>query len=194
MLSLKERLKMLEDDLLMEPMKISVYHDLPFAIFCYPPQDEFSFRKEMLLFKTRLENYGKKVKLISLGELFWKAIQENDSVENLIHLEKLFGFERIQETVRNYLFDEEFTPLYRMILKQIADARVDSHIVFLYRAGAMAPDFYRMSTLLNELQGKSMVPIILFYPGAKEGETQLRFMGMEGRQAISGYNYRVKIY
>ena len=31
-----------------------------------------------------------------------------------------------------------------------------------------------------------MVPIVLFYPGEKEGESDLRFMGIEGREGISG--------
>jgi len=194
MLSLKERLTVLESDILANPMRISAYHDLPFAIFCYPPQDEYLMRKEMERFKTRLENQGKKVLVISLAKLFWKAIKENDSLESLVQLEKLFGFDRIQETVRTYLSSKDFSPLPKMVLEALKDLDPQKDIAILYRAGALAPNFYRMSVLLNELHGKTMVPLILLYPGSREGESQLRFMNMEGRQAISGYNYRVKVY
>ena len=38
MSSLKERVKTLEVDLKASPMRHYVYRDLPFAIFCYPPE------------------------------------------------------------------------------------------------------------------------------------------------------------
>ena len=53
---LKERVKTLEADLKASPMRHHVYHDLPFAIFCYPPRDEWAMRREIDLLKTRLEN------------------------------------------------------------------------------------------------------------------------------------------
>ncbi len=192
--SASERLNRLEKDLVANPIRISAYHDLPFVIFCYPPQEEFSMRKEMLMLKTRLEHLGKRVHLISLGELFWEAVRQCDSIENIVSLEKKLSFEKVSETLRTYLSDADFAALPDLVLERIKDCTPDEDVVFLYRAAAMAPGFYRMSVLLNELQGKTSVPLILFYPGRKEGETQLRFMEMEGRQAISSYNYRVRIY
>ena len=194
MLSLKERLAVLESDILETPMRISAYHDLPFAIFCYPPNEEFFMRQEMMRFKTRLENKGKKVTLISLAKLFWKVIEENDSLESLINLEKMLGFDRIQDTIRQYLTDKEFTPLHQMVLNELSEKNPEKEIAILYRAGALAPNFYRISVLLNELHGRTMVPLVLLYPGIQEGGSHLRFMNIEGRQATSGYNYRVKIY
>ena len=176
-------LNRLEQDLSANPVKINVYHDLPFAIYCYPPQYEFRMRKEMFLLKTRLENRGKRVKILSLAEFFWQAIEKNGPVENVIHLEKRLGFERIQQTVNAYLTDEDYSPLYKMILDSINDVKPENTIVFLYRAGAMAPYFYRMSRLLNELQGKTSVPIILFYPRSEE-----RRVGKECRSRWSPYH------
>lgn len=51
-----------------------------------------------------------------------------------------------------------------------------------------------MSKLLDEMHRRTMVPMILFYPGAREGENELRFMDIQEIEGISGYNYRVKIY
>lgn len=192
--SIHKRLRLLEKDLLAVPVRISAYHDLPFAIFCYPEQEEYPMRKEMQRLKIRLENRGKQIHLLSLGQLFWEAVRRCDSVENIVTLEKKLGFNRVTETVRTYLSDPDFAPLPNLVLERIRDGDPEKDVIFLYRAAAMAPGFYRMSVLLNELQGKTLVPLILFYPGRKDGETQLRFMGMEGRQAISSYNYRVKIY
>ena len=45
---------------------ISAYHDMPYAIFRYPPEDEFAVRQEVALLRTRLEQAGKRVTTISL--------------------------------------------------------------------------------------------------------------------------------
>jgi len=196
MQSVQQRLEQLENDLLADPIRISVYHNLPFAIFHYPPSFEYSFRQEIHRFKTRLENKGKQVSIISLAELFWQAIEEHESIESIAESEIKFGFKRTADDINSYLSLEDFSPLYLIVLNKIKtlNARPESHIVFLTRAASMAPNLYRMSILLNELHGKTMVPTILFYPGTKEGEAQLRFMDIEGREAISRSNYRVKIY
>ena len=48
--------------------QISAYHDMPYAIFRYPPEEEFAVRQEVTLLKTRLEQRGKLVTSISLSE------------------------------------------------------------------------------------------------------------------------------
>ena len=70
----------------------------------------------------------------------------------------------------------------------------EKDLVFLARAGALAPSILRCSTLLDRMHGRTMVPIVLFYPGTAEGRTDLRFMAMQERANLGTYNYRVKIY
>ena len=45
MSSLKERIELLENDLKAVPPRISVYHDLPFAILRYDPTEEWDLRR-----------------------------------------------------------------------------------------------------------------------------------------------------
>ena len=61
MSSLKDRIELLENDLKAVPSRISVYHDLPFAILRYDPGDEWELRREINWLGTRLENVGKEV-------------------------------------------------------------------------------------------------------------------------------------
>jgi hypothetical protein len=192
MTSFQDRIKVLENDLSSEPIRISAYHDLPFAIFCYDPKDEYLLRKEAKLLATRLENKGKSIVTISLGQLMWEGISQTRGVDYLIQTEKRFGFNKAQETANNIL--SKLKPLPDMLAQRIEELDSSKHIVFLTRTAALAPAIYRMSKLLDEMHRRTEVPIILFYPGDKEGETELRFMGIEGREGISGYNYRVKIY
>ncbi len=39
--------------------QISAYHDMPYAIFLYPPDAEFGLRSEVSLLRTRLEQSGR---------------------------------------------------------------------------------------------------------------------------------------
>ena len=195
MLSLKDHFDILKKDLTSTPIKISAYHDLPFAIFCYPPREEFNCRKHIKLLSNSLEqNYNKRVHFISLASLLWKAIRETEGLESVITVEKQFGFEQAQEMVHRILSDEDFMPLPELLMEKIKHLEPEKDVVFLVRTGSLAPTMYRCSVLLDQMHGRTMVPIVLFYPGSLTGKTDLRLMGLPPRTTNGTYNYRVRIY
>ncbi|PIV21174.1 MAG: DUF1788 domain-containing protein [Deltaproteobacteria bacterium CG_4_8_14_3_um_filter_45_9] len=195
MLSLEEQLKTLEEDLTSSPLRISAYHDLPFAIFHYDPWDEYLCRRHVRLLAISLEqNHSKKVIFVSLAKILWKVIRETEGLEAIISEERQFGFERTQQTVFKLLSDADFMPFPDQLQNQMKNLNPEKDIVFLVRAGALAPNIYRCSVLLDSMHRRTMVPIILFYPGTAEGKTDLRFMNMQDRANLGIYNYRVKIY
>src|ERR1700730_8291951 len=76
MSSLKDSIAPLESVLNDVPPRISVYHDLPFAIMRYDPTDEWELRREIKLLATRLEAVGKEVHIILMSELLWSALEK----------------------------------------------------------------------------------------------------------------------
>src|SRR5947209_148107 len=120
MSSLKNRIELLEDDLKAVPPRISVYHDLPFAILRYDPADEWELRQEINRLGTRLENVGKEVHNISMSEFLWKAIDETEGMDVVINLEREEGFRRAQDQVTTYLADKDFKPLAEMLKERLA--------------------------------------------------------------------------
>ena len=200
MLSLKERIDLLETHLKANPPQISSYADLPFAILRYEPGDEWAVRREAKLLATRLADTGKVVHTISLADLLWEAVDETEGMDALIGWERDNGFHAAEEQLTAYLTDPDWFPLSDALVQRFAPLDPSRDIVFLVRAAAMAPGIYHMSKLLDELQGRTRVPIILFYPGTVSEAvanmnvttTEMRFMGLEDRQALG--NYRVKIY
>jgi hypothetical protein len=192
MLSLKERIELLENDLMAKPPRVSVYHDMPFAILRYEPLEEWTLRKELSLLTTRLNAIGKDVVQISLAELLWEAIEGSESLDEIIDLEKAMGFEKAQEQVTTYLSDSDYRPLRDLLANRLKTLDPEKNIAFLTRAASMAPAIYPMSRLLDEMHGYSRVTMILFYPGTIEGTTGLRYMDLKDRE-VQG-NYRVKIY
>jgi hypothetical protein len=195
MSSLEEEIKILEKDLACTPVRISAYHDLPFAILRYDPWEEFQCRKRMRLLAISLEqNHQKKVTFISLGQILWEAIKETEGLDAIVAEEKQFGFDRTQTTINNLLSDKDFMPISDVLEARMKHLNPGKDVVFLVRAGALAPSIFRCSVLLDQMHGRTMVPIVLFYPGTAEGRTDLRFMNMQERANLGAYNYRVKVY
>lgn len=192
MSSLSDRIELLENDLKADPPRVSVYHDLPFAIFRYDPEEEWTLRREARLLATRLGKAGKNTQIIHMSDLLWKAVEETEGIEAVVGLEKDRGFLAAQEQLTTYLSDRDWRPLAGLLTERLQSLDKSTDVVFLMRAAAMAPGIYHMSKLLDQMQGKTSLISILFYPGTIEGTTGLRFMALKDRDALG--NYRVKIY
>lgn len=168
---------------------ISAYHDMPYAIFHYPPEDEWAVRQETALLKTRLEQLGKRVTIVSLSECTWEALEaEGLDAVALGQAERTAGLEAAIETVHEVLSD--YQPLDALVAGRIpTDANPLHDVVLIVRAGSLFP-VYRTSSLLEQLKGKVTVPAVLFYPGDLDGAAGLRFMGVLDAE----HNYRPKIF
>lgn len=192
MSSLKERIEWLERELPPNPPRFKIHDDLPFAVLRYDPQDEWELRREARHLATRLSNRGISVTFVSLAELLWEAIERSEGIDALVRVERERGFDVAQEQANTYLSDEDFAPLSLLLADRLSTLDADREICFLIRAASLAPDIYHVSKLLEEMQGKTRVPTILFYPGQLIGTNSLRFMGLPDREPL--VSYRVKIY
>ena len=188
----KERLTKQLEPVLKQPdprQQLSAYHYMPYAIFRYPPEEEFGVRQQVSLLRTRLEQLGKRVTVISLAEYLDAALEaEGLGPEVLIDAEQSVGLETTVDTIFQIL--SEYQPLDALVARHIpgnADPLRD--LVFIVRAGALFP-MYRTSALLEQLKGKVQVPAVQFYPGELDGAAGLRFMGVLDAE----HNYRPKIF
>ncbi|MHC2261398.1 BREX protein BrxB domain-containing protein [Sinorhizobium meliloti] len=168
--------------------RISAYHDMPYALFRYDPEEEFELRKEVTLLETRLTQKGKRIKRISLAECLEKAMKLQRPLEEWFATEREQGTETIVETVHSVL--SEYTPLVDLVAEQMPDDPDPLRdIVFIMRTGTLFP-VYRTFSLLEQLKGRVTVPTVLFYPGDLDGAAGLRFMGVLAAE----HNYRPKIF
>lgn len=168
--------------------RINDYHDLPFGIFIYPPEEEFALREEVTLLATRLGQRGKRVTRISLAECLHSALAAEAPIEKLADAEKRRGLAKAVETVASVLSD--YRPLADLVVERLpANPEPARDIIFLTRAGALFPA-YRTSALLEQLMGRVDVPVVLFYPGDLDGPAGLRFMSVLEAE----HNYRSRIY
>lgn len=167
--------------------KISAYHDMPYAIFHYPPAEEFALRKQVRMLQTRLETRGKRVVTISLAECLDAAMRAERPLEDWFQAERDMGTTAIVETVHAVL--SEYHPLVELVAERMPqDADPLHDIVFIVRTGALFP-VYRTFALLEQLKGRVKAPTVLFYPGELDGAAGLKFMNVLEAE----HNYRPKI-
>src|SRR5437588_12756993 len=78
--------------------QIGPYHDMPYALFRYPPEDEFAVRKEVTNLEIRLTGRGKGIHRISLAECLYEAMYAERPLEEWIEAEKEQGVASVVET------------------------------------------------------------------------------------------------
>lgn len=167
--------------------RISAYHDMPYALFRYDPEDEFDLRQQVTLLETRLLQRGKRVRRISLAECLEAAMRSQRPLDEWFAAEREQGADTIVETVHSVL--SEYSPLVDLVAARMPkDPDPLRDIVFILRTGALFP-MYRTFSLLEQLKGRVHVPTVLFYPGDLDGAAGLRFMGVLDAE----HNYRPKI-
>ena len=125
MLSLKERIELLENDLKQNPPGFIMSSDLPFAIFRYnpklPDEGEWKMRREIQNLGVRVKNDTERhVHILSLSTLFWQSIDQSEGLETLVQLEHESGFEAAQVQVSVYLSDPDWRPLPALLAETMA--------------------------------------------------------------------------
>jgi hypothetical protein len=191
---MSDMVKRLKDDLepiLAEPdprERMSTYHDMPYVLFHYDPAEEIALRKQVTLLRTRLEQKDKRVETVSLAECLHEAMTSQRPLADWFQAEREHGPGSIVDTVHNVLAD--YAPLVDRVARRMpADPDPLHDVVFILRTGALFP-MYRTFALLEQLKGKVLAPMVLFYPGTRDGAAGLRFMGVLEAE----HNYRPKIF
>lgn len=191
MSDLEDRIKTVLEPLLelADPrQRLSAYHDMPYALFRYDPEEEFDLRSQVTMLETRLTQKGKRIKRISLAECLDEAMRSQRPLQEWFVAEREHGVGTIVDTVHSVLSD--YKPLVDIVAARMPeDADPLRDIVFVLRTGALFP-VYRTFSLLEQLKGRVHVPTILFYPGDLDGAAGLRFMGVLDAE----HNYRPKIF
>jgi hypothetical protein len=188
---MENRLRDVLEPILEQPdprARMSAYHDMPYALFRYDPEEEIALRKQVRLLETRLTQKGKRVSRISLAECLHEAMASQNAPAEWFEVEREQGVESVIDTVHNVL--AEYAPLVELVAKRMPEQPDPLRdVVFILRTGALFP-MYRTFSLLEQLKGRVLAPTVLFYPGTLDGAAGLRFMGVLDAE----HNYRPKIF
>lgn len=183
--------------------RISTMRNYRFAILCYDPTQEFQLRREVSRLSDDLRDSGWFVLSINLQKLLLDRIrgEGEEWAESVIRMEQALqkagperGLQYLKDRVGPLIEGPEgiAADCSRIICdftKDNPDKR-DRTVAMIGRAGALYP-FYRSSALLKHLDGNTdNVPVVLLYPGERQGATGLSFMGVLNADS----DYRPRIY
>ena len=202
--SLSEAVAALRSDLIQpDGPRISTMRNYRFAILCYNPAEEFQLRGEIGRLGDELRDSGWFVLSINLQRLLLDRIRaEGDEfVAKVIKMEKALrqtdpqrGLQFLKDRIGAMIEGPNgIAADCSKIICDFADQhpdKVDRTLALVGRAGALFP-FYRSSALLKHLDGNTrQVPVVLLYPGERQGQTGLSFMGILNADS----DYRPRIY
>lgn len=204
-MSLETRLAVLKKDLLSPAgPSVSTNRSYPFAIFQYSPTEEFTARQAVGSLAQELELAGWRVRTVDLFQVLadYLADQEGgDLVAAIMEEEKLqynaYGkdwtkaLDYLSNTLSTHFNDATGYParVLEAIQELARESDPDRTVVFLSRIGSLYP-FYRTSALLRYLDTGVKIPTIILYPGHKEDQHYLSFMGIMSADR----DYRPRIY
>lgn len=203
--ALTRTIKALREDLVDESgPRISTMRNYRFAILVYEPEEEWELRRQMRELSVELQANGWIVHSISLQQLLLDRIKRDfgqETIDKLIELEKKVA-QRSPDRALTFLKQKLIQVLegpdglaadVAADVDQLVAANPDKAertVVFLGRTGALYP-FMRTSALLKHLDGHTHnVPVVLLYPGRKDGDSGLSFMG----ELPADRDYRPRIY
>lgn len=202
--ALNRSIDALRSDLLDEQgPKISTMRNYRFAILQYVPKDEFILRDRIRWLTDELKGQGWSICSISLQQLLLDRLkqQEPKVLESWRRMEQRL-YEKDRHRALNYIKEkisqqlEGPNGIAQDVIQIVGefseklqgdDGKV---LILLGRAGALYP-FLRSSAMLKHLDGKTYnLPVVLLYPGERDGLTGLRFMG----ELQPDRDYRPRIY
>jgi len=204
-MTIESRIKILKDDLL-NPLgpSISTNQNYPFAIFHYPPHEEFKMREKLIELLDILRNKAWGILNVDLFATLieYLSIQEDgELIDALVQEEKLqykanknnysMPLNVLKNSLDIVLKNTDGYPkfVFDKILNKIEQTYISKTVIFLSRIGGLYP-FYRTSTLLRMLDNGIQVPTIVLYPGERTEQRYLRFMG----EMDADRDYRPRIY
>lgn len=204
-MSLEQKIDALKKDLLNPAGPcISTNRNYPFALFQYPPHEEFKMRARLVELLDTLRGKGWAILNVDLFATLIEYLntqEDGELIEALIQEEKLqykasrgnhaLPLSVLQNSLDVFLKDPEQYPkvVFDRIIEKTEQSDAAKTVIFLSRIGGLYP-FYRTSSLLRYLDKGIRVPTIVLYPGERTEQYYLSFMG----EMDADRDYRPRIY
>jgi hypothetical protein len=204
-MSIESRIDMLKKDLLNPAGPcISTNRNYPFALFQYPPHEEFKMRTRLIELLDALRNKGWTILNVDLFATLIEYLgeqEDGDLIEALIQEEKLqYTANRKNHSMPLSVLQNSLDTLFKhpegyskvvfdRIIEKTEHSDPEKTVIFLSRIGGLYP-FYRTSSLLRYLDKGIRVPTIVLYPGERKEQHYLSFMG----ELDADRDYRPRIY
>lgn len=172
MSSLVDKFAELERLLLNHWHTLALHAGVPFVLLIYNPNEERRCHEEQAHLMTKLTDAGLIVREIPVETFIF------DYYAQLGLLDKIFEKEITQPRDVYRDLAKNYRPALAWHIIQVAEPLDDQDaVLFLTRVAYLYP-FVRVSNLLEDLENRVKLPLVIFYPG-EELDGEVRFLGLE---------------
>jgi hypothetical protein len=169
--SLVDKFRELETLLLRHRHTLALHAGVPFVLLVYDPRQERRCQEEEEHLMTKLRDAGLTVREIPLDTFIFDHYAEIGLLEKAFEKEHEEPGMVYRDLAKNYrpTLAQHIIETGATLKEQDEDA-----VLFLTKVAHLYP-FVRVSNLLEDLENKVRIPLVVFYPG-EELDSEMRFL------------------
>jgi BREX protein BrxB len=145
----------------------------PFLYFVHDPSETLTVKQKLGVWSSALRNEGWEVEQVSLSKLLWQIVESSGRWDEWLELEPDADAEAMNEAIRDVLRTDN--ALVEALASYLSKER-ERTVVFVTDTAALHP-YFRARSLESGLHDRVKVPSVIFYPGRREGQYGLHFLG-----------------
>lgn len=157
----------------------------PIYYMVFPVSEILEVKRQTRAWVAKLENQGFRVVMFSMAKAINSILREHKLRKQWLIGEKMvlsqaeraskpIEFSDINKTLAKAL--TEGTELLHLLKSAIEEASSHSDGVLLITDLEALHPYLRINSIESQLQGQIRCPVIVLYPGKREGKTSLRFL------------------
>jgi len=152
--------------------------DDPVYYLIFSPEKMLEVKRSLRKWRSRLEQDGWSIHTLSVAETIYGALQEHPLRDIWVREDQRdpFDFENINATLAEAL-NSKSTLDERILEQQEALKSKENALLLITDLEALHP-YTRIGAIESRLQGQIEVPTVIFYPGTRNGEYTLSFLGI----------------
>jgi phytoene dehydrogenase-like protein len=152
--------------------------DDPVYYLIFDPEKMLDVKRSLKKWRSRLELDGWGVYTLSMADAVHTALQNHPLRDFWLEEEQRdpFDFESINGTLSQALASQK--ALDEQILEQQDELRTVNNALLLITDLEAIHPYTRIGAIESRLQGEFDVPTVIFYPGKRNGEYTLSFLGI----------------
>lgn len=169
--SLLDKFSELEKLIIERRDTLALHSGVPFVLLIYHPNDENDCQEQQAHLMNKLADVDLIVHEIPLKTFIFDHYKQIGLLEKIFEKEILHPTDVYRDIAKNYR-----PALARHIIEASEKLSGKDAILFLTQVAHLYP-FVRVSNLLNDLENRVKLPLVIFYPG-EELDGELRFLGI----------------
>ncbi|OQB98768.1 MAG: hypothetical protein BWX81_00246 [Spirochaetes bacterium ADurb.Bin110] len=154
----------------------------PIYYLVFPVEQMLEMKRSLKVLVSRLMLDGWSPSVLSLAEVVNAIFRSDPDRQILLESEKAYledgDFAAINESLRSILLGTGADKVTARILKELESLQEKKGSILIIADVEALHPYLRIGAIEQRLQGRCPVPVVIFYPGNRTGNSTLQFLGI----------------